>query len=91
MATIVEDYRNKRYVLIGVGYGATQAMRPSAASGLFTTHRTSESELAAVANPDGEISWVPAHELTVISVDGYSCRDWLNSASPDRTSDLNRS
>lgn len=80
MATIVLDHTtNKLYVLIGVGFGSARTARPiHALSGSAST--SSESEMVAVADSDGEISWLPSSQLSVHSVDGVSCRSILSSA-----------
>lgn len=84
MATIVQDETNgKRYVLLGVGYGEGLASRPTPFMPVATSNQTSQSEQAALANHDGEISWLPSYRLTVLSVDGVSCADLLSSAQTD--------
>lgn len=82
MATIVrDDLQLQEYVLLGVGYGmaesagrASQLERP--------IRRESEAELVAVANRKGEIKWIPSIRLRVVSVDGKTCEELLNSSEP---------
>ena len=80
MATIVRDTtKNKFYVLVGAGYGSakTAMNNPLFPSRIATS---SETEMVAVANPDGEISWLPSYQLAVVSVDGVSCKELLRNA-----------
>ena len=78
MPTIVNDnLRNRKYVLIGTGFGASKTARPNPLyPSTITTN--SESELVAVADQNGQISWLPSMQLTVVSVDGFSCRQLLS-------------
>lgn len=79
MATIVQnDLNGKVYVLLGVGYGEAKASRPHPVVDIATQTFSSESMMVAVADVDGEISWVPSFQLSVVSVDGKSCRDLIS-------------
>ena len=83
MATIVKDnLKNKRYVLLGVGFGSAKASRPNPLFPAATSSTSSEAEMVAVADSSGEISWLPSFQLSVISVDGKSCRDLLSNVEP---------
>ncbi len=76
MAIIVQDnISNKFYVLIGAGYGTSEA---GPFFPMSSSTKSSESERVAVANSDGDISWLPSYQLTVVSVDGQSCKDLLS-------------
>ncbi len=81
MATIVRDnLKNKLYILIGAGFGAAKTARPNPLFPIATASTTTESEMVAVAGADGEISWHPSYQLSVVSVDGIPCRDFLETA-----------
>jgi len=77
MATIVRhNIKNKLYILVGVGFGSSARVPPSA---MFPTasSMSQDTELVAVTDASGEISFHPAFELSVIQVDGKSCSDLL--------------
>ena len=77
MATIVrDDTTGKQYVLLGVGFGSSQAAYAQDFT-LGPTRMESESEMLAVVNVAGEISWLPSIRATVVSVDGKSCAELL--------------
>lgn len=81
MATIVRDiFKDRLYVLVGVGYGASESTRPSAMTPLMTTRTSKEAEMVAVANRDGEIQWLSSSQLSVVSVDGSTCRELIQHA-----------
>ena len=85
MATIVRDLQNeKRYVLIGVGYGLARTARPHVLFAPATTSTSSEAQMVAVADASGEISWLPSQRVSVVSVDGQSCRELLDQATDSR-------
>lgn len=82
MATIVRDnLSQKLYVLVGVGFGYAMISRPHALVSDVRSSISSASEMVAVANVDGVISWLPSYQLSVVSVDGNSCRDLIENAS----------
>ncbi len=78
MATVVrDDSSGKLYVLVGMGYGFAK-IRAADPLGMDSGRPlSSENEVAAVADSDGEISWVPSFQHSVVSVDGRSCRDLI--------------
>lgn len=81
MATILRDnIKNKLYVLIGAGFGESKTSRPNPLMSIASTTTSSESELLAVSDASGEIVFLPSFQLSVVSVDGQSCRDLILAA-----------
>jgi hypothetical protein len=81
MATIVRDNLNQKlYVLVGAGFSDAKISRPHALLSDARSSISSESEMVAVANVDGEIVWFPSYQRSVVSVDGSSCRDLIENA-----------
>ncbi|MBS4021335.1 MAG: hypothetical protein KGZ79_02780 [Dethiobacter sp.] len=74
MATIVEhEGTGKRYVLVGTGFGAFKASRPSFFGGnLFSHEDEGQIPIAAVCDKKGIIRWFLTDELKVIAIDGES-------------------
>lgn len=79
MATLVKNKKNGRvYILIGTGYGAYMATRPSLLGGnLFPREDKGQYALAAICNEKGDINWVYTDDLKVIEVDGVKIEDVL--------------
>lgn len=65
----------KLYVFLGPAYGMAKTNRNNLP--LELGHTTSENKLLAVADVHGEISWLPAVEVLIESVDGRTCREIL--------------
>ena len=77
MATIVV-YRptNAKYILLGTGYGAYRAERPSPIFGNLASSTTQGSqETVCICDGDGNIGWVNSSDVYVNSVDGLSVRE----------------
>ncbi|MBS4031246.1 MAG: hypothetical protein KGZ63_07500 [Clostridiales bacterium] len=77
MATIVlHKETGKQFVLIGTGYGAFKASRPSFFGGnLFPHDEEGQMPLAAVCDKAGTIYWIYTEELKVIEIDGERIED----------------
>lgn len=86
MATIVQHKPSgEHYVVIGTGYGAWAAVRPSVLSGGGIARvNTGSAPLIAVVGEKGEIGWLPTDEVTVITVDGKSPHEHLHPPAPYR-------
>ncbi len=74
MATIVVHERTgNRYALIGTGFGAFKASRPSFFGGnLFPHEEEGQVPIAAVCDKNGVIRWLLTDELKVIAINGES-------------------
>ncbi|GKX31951.1 hypothetical protein SH1V18_44310 [Vallitalea longa] len=82
---IVKDKRtNKNYILLGTGFGAYKAVRPSLLGGNFIPHEEEGTvETVAVCDKFGDISWHESSDLQVIKVDGIEIRDINIDDEPD--------
>ena len=72
MSVIVKDKNtHKNYILLGTGFGAYKAVRPSFFGGNLFPHEE-EGTIATVAVCDfkGDIIWIDSNDLQVIEVDG---------------------
>lgn len=72
MAVVVKDKKTqKKYILLGTGFGAYKAIRPSFFGGNLLPHEE-EGTIATVAVCDskGNIIWIESDVLQVIEVDG---------------------
>lgn len=77
MATIVV-YRptNAKYILLGTGFGAYRAERPSPIFGNLASNTTQGSqETVCICDTDGNIGWVNSSDVYVSSIDGQNVRD----------------
>ena len=81
MATIVRHRETaKQYVLLGTGFGAYKATRPSFFGGnLFPNEESGEIPVAAVSDQEGNVIWLYTEELQVVEVDGVPIRDLFTS------------
>lgn len=81
MATIVRIKEgNKKYVLLGTGFGAYKSTRPSFFGGnLFPSEEEGTIGVVAVADEIGNILWVEADEIKVIEIDGVKIEDVMSS------------
>lgn len=72
MAVIVKvKNTQKKYILLGTGYGAYKAVTPSFLGGnLFPNEEEGTLLMAAVCDNNGDIIWVKSDALQVIEVDG---------------------
>lgn len=86
MATIVV-YRptNAKYILLGTGFGAYRAERPSPVFGNLAPNTTQGSqETVCICDLDGNIGWVNSSDVYVNSIDGQSVHDaFVQSDTPD--------
>jgi len=74
MATIIEHIETgKKAVLLGAGYGAYKASRPSAIFGNWApVEDTADISMLAVADENGVVLWCKSDEIRVVSVDGVA-------------------
>jgi len=79
MATIVAHKKSGgEYILLGAGYGAYKATRPSFFFGnLAPAEETGEYSLVLICDSSGKTGWVDSEDLEVISVDGRTPADVL--------------
>ena len=79
MAVIVRhNESNKRYVLVGAGFGAYTSARPSLIFGsLLPTEDEGTLPGVALCDEEGRVEWVRSEEVTVLSVDGEAPADLL--------------
>lgn len=82
MATIVRrTTTDEHFVLLGTGLGAYMAAKPHWLFGRLGTEEDSDVlPVVAVATAEGEVRWVAAEEIEVVSVDGQRPRDLIRSA-----------
>ncbi|MTI49863.1 hypothetical protein [Sporosalibacterium faouarense] len=80
MAVIVELRKTKkRFVLLGAGYGAYKATRPSFFGGdLFPKEEEGIVKAVAVSDSDGNIRWINSNKLKVIEIDGVKIEKMKN-------------
>ena len=83
MATIVAHKKNGgEYILLGAGYGAYKATRPSFFFGnLAPTEESGEHSLVLICDSTGEIGWVNSEDVKVVRVDGKTPADVLQNTS----------
>ncbi len=74
MAVIVKHIESgEKYILLGTGFGAFKATRPSLFFGnLAPTEETGQVTMVAVCNSQGQIGWMHSDELQVVQVDAKS-------------------
>ena len=79
MATKVRHKENGReFLLIGVGFGAYKATRPSLLLGnRVPTEDEAQMEMVAVCDENGTILWAHSDDIEVIDVDGKAPADIL--------------
>jgi len=72
MAVIVQhEPTGNRYVLLGAGFGAYRATRPSLFFGNWApAEEEGKIEVVAICTPDGRIGWANSNELVVVEIDG---------------------
>ena len=72
MATIVKHIQSgDKYILLGAGFGAYKATRPSLFFGNWApAEETGQVTMVAVCNVQGQIGWIHSRELEVVDVDG---------------------
>jgi hypothetical protein len=81
MAVIVRRKNTANtFVLIGAGLGAYAAARGNWLFGELAAEEGSDVlPVVAVADAHGEIVWISAHDVEVVTVDGQSPADLLSS------------
>ncbi|MCY4403224.1 MAG: hypothetical protein OXD54_11660 [Candidatus Poribacteria bacterium] len=74
MATIVRhDDTGKNYCLLGTGFGVFQSSKPNVFFGnLMADVDEGEYAMVCVCDKAGEIYWIDAAKVTVVSVDGHN-------------------
>ena len=79
MATTVRHIESgEKYVLLGTGFGAFKATRPSLFFGNWApAEEAGQVTMVAVCNNQGQIGWVHSDELQVVEVDGKSPTELL--------------
>ena len=72
MAVIVRHKEiGSEYVLLGAGFGAYKALRPSVFLGNLAPHQEAgELAMALICGSGGEPMWVQSDQLEVVSIDG---------------------
>ncbi len=72
MAVIVRHKKtNAEYILLGAGFGAFKALRPSFSLATLAPHEESgELPVALVCDEEGAAKWVRSENLEVLNVDG---------------------
>ncbi len=72
MAVIVKHIESgETYILLGTGFGAYKATRPSLFFGNWApTEEAGQVTMVAVSNAQGQIGWIHSNELQVVEVDG---------------------
>lgn len=80
MSTIVKSkLDNKKYFLIGTGFGTYKATRPSFFGGnLFPNEEEGSISTAAICDEYGNIHWINSDDIKVISIDGQPLEDIKN-------------
>jgi len=79
MAVIVKHIESgEKYILLGTGFGAFKATRPSLFFGnLAPTEEAGQVTMVAVCNSQGQIGWVHSDELEVVEVNGRTPAELL--------------
>ena len=79
MAVIVKHIKSgEKYILLGTGFGAFKATRPSLFFGnLAPTEEAGQVTMVAVCNSQGQIGWIHSDELQVVEVEGKSASELL--------------
>ena len=81
MATVVQHKNGAKFVLLGTGYGAFRATRPSLFFGNWVpTEDEGQISVVAVCDESGRIAWADSDDLTVISVDDRTPSEVLANA-----------
>lgn len=72
MATIIKNINNgEKYFLVGTGFGAYKATRPSFFGGnLFPVEDEDTITVVAICDGNGKIHWIQSSEIEVVSIDG---------------------
>lgn len=80
MTTIVEEIKTeKRFVLLGTGFGAYQSMKNNTMFGeIISEVDKGQFAMVCVSNNKGEIGWFESNEVKVVNVDGKSPHELLS-------------
>lgn len=72
MSVIVKNKSTqKKYILLGTGFGAYKAIRPSLIGGNLLPHEEEGMiKVVAVCDYKGDINWINSDNLQVIEIDG---------------------
>ena len=79
MATIVKSKKNnKKYILLGAGFGAYQSKKPNWFFGDLVAD-TDEGQFAmvCVCDSNGKVGWLESADVQVVSVDGEAVSDTI--------------
>jgi hypothetical protein len=67
---------NKRYILLGTGYGLAESARPSMIFGDFIpTEKSSCHQMLCVCDAMGAVAWLPSKDVKVVEVDGVKVEE----------------
>lgn len=79
MATIfIHEGTGKRYVLVGTGLGMYRTSRPHRLIGNMGGEETSGThDCVCGADERGVLHWFESDDLTVLTVDGKTPKEWL--------------
>lgn len=76
MIIVKDKNTNEKYILLGTGFGAYRAVRPSLFGGNLLPHEEEGTiETVAVCNNVGDILWFESSDLQVVKVDGIKISD----------------
>lgn len=77
MATIVKNKATgKRYCLLGTGFGVYQSSKPNAFLGNWMADvDEGEYAMVCVCDSTGDIFWIAAEAVAVVSVDGQNIEE----------------
>lgn len=92
MAIIVRHRNtNKRYILLGTGFGAFKAVRPSFFGGNLLPHEEEGiMKMVSVSDKNGNINWFYSDNLQVIEVDGNKVTEFeILSDKPEAKEEIN--
>lgn len=78
MAIIVRHRKtNKKYILLGTGFGAFKAVRPSFFGGNLLPHEEEGIiKMISVSDKNGNINWFYSDNLQVVEVDGIKVTEF---------------
>ncbi len=78
MIIVKHNENGKKYILLGTGYGAFKATRPSYFGGnLFPKNEEGTYQMVAITDETNKIFWCPSKDLTILSADGKTISEWL--------------
>lgn len=78
MSIIVEHSKTgRKFIVVAAGLGR-QADRVQPRGHRFAADSNQDSQLVVVSDHDGNICWIRANELRVVSIDGHAPNSLLN-------------